>query len=351
MNKKYLSLWMAGLLLFGVQGISYASDSPSSSEYIVYPGKSVDAQSASVTADTKDDERGLSVEEMEMKRILDLIERQRVINAGRKLIKEDMRENVVDEYMDQTVPLRPDEILELRRMARDAQRATQRPLGSPPKSVIKTMELDVNNPEPVPVFVSSGYVSSLVYFDQTGAPWPVESVVVGDKDSFKATIIGEENNIISLNVMRQFATGNMLVNLKSLPMPLTVSLTGDDKTVHARLNMMIPRFGPNAKTQITSESDIDNAPPDLLNILDGQAPGGAVRRRLEGISGDVWEFQGELYIRTSATLISPAWKNHAQSGTGIHAYKLSPVTELRFAKDGSVIRARIGEVFEYSINK
>lgn len=272
-----------------------------------------------------------------------MIEEDRKLDELRAMLRHNAQDRAVDERIENAVPMSAEDIIRLRLQVLETQKATQRPLGPPPKSIINTVDLDIDNPSPLVVHVASGYASSLVFFDLTGAPWPVESVVVGDSTSFNAQVITEAKNIIAINVIRHFAQGNILVNLIDLPMPVVVSLRGDDHSLHARLNVRLPKFGPHASPSITAEQVVDNAPPELLDILSGHIPTGAIRRALQGIHGDAWELNGEIYIRTEAMLLSPAWKKSAQSPSGIRVYQVGGASRFLFSVNGQRHQATLGE--------
>ncbi len=347
--KQLLTVVTFFALSAGFTGSAFASGGADSA-HIVYAKQDRDKEKSNKTGELSEAAIAPRQVRLDMGKTLEIIEEQHRMDEIRRILSEDKRSRAVDQYMEKSVPLRPNEIRRLRYLAKEAQKATQRPIGKAPKPIIRTQDLDINDPNPTVVFVSSGYATSLVYFDQSGAPWPVESVVIGDETSFASSIIGEMQNIITINPLRAFGQGNMLVNLRELPVPLVVTLSGSDEQVHARLNLRIPRSGPNAKIETIVENNMSSAPDELLDILDGKAPPLAVRHELKGIDGDVWEVDGDIYVRTDGMLISPAWKRSVSSATGLRVYKLGMVSELLFSINGKTVKASVGEATQHYLH-
>ena len=81
--------------------------------------------------------------------------------------------------------------------------------------------------------------------------------------------------------------------------------------------------------------------PELYDFLDGVPPAGAQAKRLTGAAGAVWLYRQMYYLKTAATLISPAWRNRADASDGTTVYKLSPIPVLVLSDRGRELRARV----------
>ena len=89
---------------------------------------------------------------------------------------------------DGLMPLSPEEIKELRRAFNSTQKASAFVQDVPAKPVSSTVMVDISpGASPPVVRLSSGFVSSLVFLDSTGAPWPIQAYDLGDPKSFNTS--------------------------------------------------------------------------------------------------------------------------------------------------------------------
>lgn len=254
--------------------------------------------------------------------------------------------------VDDQVPLTPAQIIELRQLLRSAEMAKTKPLNGGINNEIRTIDIDVDAPKPITLNVAPGYASSIVFFDHSGSPWPIDGDIIGNKTAFDSKQGSKENNHSAVFEIKQnFVESNALINLVGLNVPIVVKLNGNDQNVDARLSVRIPKFGPNAQMQTYASGELRSASAEALKVLDGDKLPNGKRYRLKGLNGEVTYANQTLYIRTKANLISPPWKNMVNSSTGYKVYELPPVNNLLFAIDGEMINATIEKAFDVKIEQ
>lgn len=243
--------------------------------------------------------------------------------------------------------LSPEEILEQRRFQRETSYATNAPLKSPPDLVMRTVEVSLEDQKPLEVFVGRGYSSSVVFFDQTGEPWPLENGAdaLGDDSAFRSQTIADQAHMATFQVLRDFSQSNALVILEGLPVPIVLRLVGSDEKVDTRLTIRVPRMGPHAKVEVNTREELDSMPPALMSFMNGETLPGAVRYEMRGVPGEVYLVDGHLYLRTRANLITPSPLRAPTSSVGYNIYVLPPVTHLLFSVDGSMVEATIERAY------
>ena len=103
----------------------------------------------------------------------------------------------------------------------------------------------------------------------------------------------------------------------------------------------VPGRGPLAKDTAAMPAIPPEIEPELYDFLDGIPPASAQAKQLTGASGTVWLYNRSYYLKTTATLISPAWQNRADASDGTTVYKLLPIPVLVLSDQGRELRARV----------
>lgn len=269
----------------------------------------------------------------------------------RSILSEQSRSNSFENTLRSRVPFSPAEIEQLRRLDMDAKRAENSPLNKSVEFDIRTIDIDVDAPKPILINVASGYASSIVFYDQAGNPWPIEGDIIGDEGSFTSRMISKDQHIAVFEIKRDFAESNALINLEGLSVPIVIRLSGNDGKVDSRLSIRLPKFGPNSEVQPFVHEQLENASPNMLDVLNGDRLPSSKRFELHGVPGEVTYKDGMLYIRTRANLLSPPWKSSVVSPTGYKVYEISPVTDLLFSIDGEMRNATIEKGFEVKLKQ
>lgn len=183
--------------------------------------------------------------------------------------------------------------------------------------------------------------SSIVFMDSTGAPWPLGAPPFnGNNKGFFVQHI-PDSDIVSVQALRQYDRGNITVYLKGLNVPVIVNITsgepdsgGNAQVIDSRLDLRIPRRGPNAKALPAGENKIGLYNDLLQAFLDGIPPKEARRLKAKGVPDtEVWEVGDDLYIRTRAEL-RDSFEQTLASGDGTTLYKLPVTPEAAFSVAG-----------------
>lgn len=238
-------------------------------------------------------------------------------------------------------PLSPNQINALRNMLDQTQRAqAAAPYKTPPAPTSTSLNIDLA-PGAVPpvVRLSKGFVSSLVFIDGTGAPWPIDSFDLGDPTAFNISW-DKKGNTLMVQARQDYSYGNLAVNLKGLNTPVMLTLVPGQRVVDYRVDMRVPGQGPQAT--VTIGDDLP-APADnqLLNVLNGIAPMNGRRLKTENDFAQVWMVGDVLYLRSAYVMLSPAWVAKMSSADGMNAYKLPPSPLVLLMRHGQIVSVKI----------
>ncbi len=216
-----------------------------------------------------------------------------------------------------------------------------------------------------------GYPSAISFFDNTGQPWPVEwdtnsdpaAVATGNNCNvqqngggggpsveaigFLVCSPAKGSNVLEITPMSLAPRGGLVVSLQNAPKPLTFLLMSGTSSYDADLSVHVAGPGPNAQVaSISPEQDApDTGAPFLTGMLEGVPPADAKPLSVAGVSPEdltAWKLGGNVYLRTTATLLSPEWTaSEAEAGTTVYAVPDTPVVLL--SVDGQTVSAELKE--------
>ena len=245
----------------------------------------------------------------------------------------DMSDQAFAGVVSKQLPMTPKQIEALRKAfdaVREAAAATPKIPARPTSSSV-IVDLSPNAVPPI-VRLGAGYISSLVFVDATGQPWPIQAYSVGDPSSFNIQW-DKKGNTLLVQSDTYYKRSNLAVMLKGLDTPIMVTLLPGQSAVDYRVDLRVPGAGPNAtfaKADLPSTAD-----PILLSVLNGVPPNGARTLQVLGCSRcQAWLFNNKLYFRTSLNIISPAWQSIMTSIDGTHAYALQPTSVILALQHG-----------------
>lgn len=254
-----------------------------------------------------------------------------------------MREQSFQNVTNQAFPLTPTQIQTLNNMLDDTQRAqAAAPYEAPPMPTSTSLLVNLDPGATPPVIrLSKGFVSSMVFVDSTGAPWPIEAYDLGNPAAFNIKWDNKSNTLM-IQAMASYTYGNLAVRLQNLNTPVMLTLVPGQKQIDYRVDLRIQGLGPNAKPIIGGASNLPGqADQRLLDILDGIAPTGAKQLHVSGDIAEVWIKDNDLFVRTRFDLISPAWLSKMSSADGTNAYKLQPTPLLLVSRYGKVMQLKV----------
>ena len=196
------------------------------------------------------------------------------------------------------------------------------------------------------VLLTPGYITSLVFYDSTGEPWPITSCSVGNKNAFAVIVPDglEPGNMINVQGIQKFANSNIVLTLKDFSLPVVVNLQttgmkGPGAITNSMISFRANRMGPNAKQPIIGKPIQTSISKTMMTFLNGVPPKEAVS--ISSVSEredmDMWRYQGSLYLRTYSPVVWPAWDLLVNGSEGLALYKLPDVPNVLVSVDGKKI--------------
>ncbi|MFI4954506.1 MAG: DotH/IcmK family type IV secretion protein [Gammaproteobacteria bacterium] len=237
-------------------------------------------------------------------------------------------------------PLTPEQILKLKEVMQDTQRATATNLQPPTPTVSsQTVSLSPGTVPPV-IRLATGYVSSIVFVDETGAPWPIVGYSIGNPSAFNVQW-DQKSNVLMMQGVGVYQSGNLAVQLAGLSMPVMLTIVNDQKIVDYRMDLRLQGRGPNAQAPLIGNAVPGAGNPLLLNLLEGVPPSGSETLSVTGGEAQAWLYNNMMYLRTRLTVLSPGWSSTMTSPDGMKVYELN-VTPMILASDqGQTVTLRV----------
>lgn len=254
----------------------------------------------------------------------------------------DLIENRAFEQMKKNLyPLNPEQIVRLKQIYQTNEYAQAATPGTPPKPTATSQFVNLSPGSTPPVIrLSQGFVSSLVFLDSTGAPWPISAYDLGDPNAFNIQW-DKTSNTLMIQAMKLYNYGNLAVRLKGLNTPVMLTLIPGQKAVDYRVDLRVQGYGPNAKTMPMEEGVPPAASDLLLHVLDGVPPPGSQRLVVNGGDARAWLANEKMYIRTNLTILSPGWIASMTSADGTHAYEMQKSPVLLVSWHGKVMQLKV----------
>lgn len=241
----------------------------------------------------------------------------------------------------QRFPLTPEQIVRLRQIFDTSEFAKASTPGTPPKPTATSQLVNLSPGSTPPVIrLSQGFVSSLVFLDMTGAPWPISAYDLGDPSAFNIQW-DKSGNTLMIQALKLYNYGNLAVRLKGLNTPVMLTLIPGQKAVDYRVDLRLPGYGPNAKNVAVVQNLPASASDILLHILEGVPPPGSQRLVISGGDARGWLFNEKMYIRTNLTILSPGWIESMTSADGMHAYEMQKSPVLLISWHGKVMQLKV----------
>lgn len=242
---------------------------------------------------------------------------------------------------DQMFPLSPEQIIRLKQMYHTTEYAQASPAGTPPKPTATSQFVNLSPGSTPPVIrLSQGFVSSLVFLDSTGAPWPISAYDLGNPAAFNIQW-DKTSNTLMIQATKLYTYGNLAVRLQKLNTPVMLTLIPGQKAVDYRVDLRIQGVGPNAVSMPMEEGLPPSANDLLLSVLDGVPPPGSSRLVISGGDARGWILNEKMYVRTNLTILSPGWIGSMTSADGMHAYEMQKSPVLLVSWHGKVMQLKV----------
>jgi len=241
----------------------------------------------------------------------------------------------------QLFPLKPAKIKKLRRLYNQTEYAKELPVDTPPKPTATSQFVNLSPGSTPPVIrLSQGFVSSLVFLDSTGAPWPISAYDLGDPSAFNIQW-DKTSNTLMIQSSKLYTYGNLAVRLRGLNTPVMLTLIPGQKAVDYRVDLRVQGYGPNAKSMPMEEGLPPSASDVLLHVLDGVPPQGSTRLTVSGGDARAWLLESKMFVRTNLTILSPGWIGSMTSADGMHAYEMQKSPVLLVSWHGKVMQLKV----------
>jgi intracellular multiplication protein IcmK len=243
--------------------------------------------------------------------------------------------------MQQNLPLTPQQVVRLRQLIDVSQRAAAIPANVPPKPVSTTLMINLApGTTPPAIRLAQGYVTSLVFVDSTGAPWPIAAYDIGDPKTANIQWDGK-GNVMLIQAMSPYGDSDLVIRMVGLVTPITLELVSGQRVVDYRTDIHVAGIGPNTKELPTGTPLPSSANQILLSVLDGIAPSGSKLLSVKGGDCQAWLVGDTMYLRTRLTVLSPGWVGRMVSPDGMYAYEIQ--------KTSSVLVSQYGEPIELKV--
>ena len=269
------------------------------------------------------------------------------------------------------MPFTVQQIEDLGRLLRETQQAIARAADAPPEGRVRRVRVGAPGDGAIPVIdVRKGYVTAVSFTDASGAPWPIEEVLVDGRFLPEAVLgqaaggEGEDggsdraaSHLLYLAPEARALHGNAVVKLRGLAEPLVAMLRGGGDDADFRVEVRLGLSGPNAAPASPAGAGFHAGDPVLLELLGGVAPPAAERLEVEGGDADdrAWRhressgYGGDLLLLTRAHLLSPGpWAAERGAG-GRWAYRLPDVPYALVTRGGRETRLGFREREEVSM--
>lgn len=247
--------------------------------------------------------------------------------------------------LDSAMPLSPDQVRQLISRMSEMQRITAPAVSDPdrPRSELKveTISLDPGVQPPV-IKVAAGYITTVMMMDASGAPWDIVDIAFAGKFDVKTN--PQNPHIFRITPLNRFYEGNLTLQLRGLAAPVTFRLTASNDVVYYRYDVRVPAMGPNARPpRFASATSMVAGDSVMMAVLDGYPPSSARRLKVSGLDdrSGAWDVNGQIYLRTPHSLLSPAWSASTSSGDGTTVYAIPDSPVLLLSDNGLMVRARV----------
>ncbi len=238
-------------------------------------------------------------------------------------------------------PLSPRQVVKLRQLVDESQRAASISPTVPPKPVSSTIMINLApGATPPAIRLARKHVTSLVFVDSTGSPWPIASFDVGDAKAMNTQWDGK-SNILLIQAVSPYDDSDLVVRLMGLPTPITLELVPGQRVVDARTDIHVPGIGPNSKDIPMGTALPNSANHMLLDVLDGIAPPGSKQLTIKGADCQGWFLGDKMFLRSRLTLLSPGWVGRMKSPDGMIAYELQLSSSILVSQYGQPIELKV----------
>lgn len=191
--------------------------------------------------------------------------------------------------------------------------------------------------------LSTDMVSTVIFTDSTGAPWPIVAVIAGAKG--KLDIKREEKrapHIFTVAPLESYVSTNLSVWLENSTVPIVMSVVGQQKLVDFMLEMAVQARGPNAKApSVDYALNNELISAEQNEILNGLTPQGSLELKVSGGDARAWVIGNKMMLRTSMLLRAPTARRVFSGADGSKVYELPHTPVVNMVSEGRTITLSI----------
>ena len=261
-------------------------------------------------------------------------------------VGQDDAQKLFQESLRQMLPLGGEQIKEYRSRSDEKEKALQ---PAPPTLRSRTVRVSLEpGQSPVCVRTTANIATALIFHDSTGQPWPVTSVTNGGPQQFQVLRPElPEGNLLNVMPLQAYASANLVVTLAKFDLPLMISLKSDsvrstERIADSMVLFQLAHQGPNAQAPLTKDIK-ETVNSEMLSFLDHVPPAEAVRIRTSPPDREltIWRYNGAHYVRTTHTVMWPAWTSVVNGAGDIKCYELPLTPRISLSKNGKVKTVRV----------
>ncbi len=266
----------------------------------------------------------------------------RNLNAGTKDPIRSVADEAFEELLKRKFPLQPEQIKKLKQAKHQEDVAKNSHPSVPPQPISSTVHVDLSPGAHLPIIrLAPGFVSSLVFLDSTGQPWPLLDYSLGNATDFNIQWDSKTNALFVQN-LKDHMNANIAVRLAGLETPIMLSFVTGQRLVDYRVDIQVPGRGPNSLAPIMDSAVSGYATNStMLALLDNIPPIGSIELKVSDNFGRAWVFENRLFFRTKVNLLSPAWSSKVSSADGTKVYELIQTPFLIASHDGKTINIKL----------
>ena len=265
--------------------------------------------------------------------------------------------------------LTPQQMQILKKLNLETERQKASPYINLPTPVVRSLAVSLEPGKTPPVIrMAANMLTTINFIDANGDPWPIESVslnrsqfddsitqsqinisddqqqsqqqmqpsqprydengqLISQQTQSQTTQNQEVNktNILTLFPKSAVAYSNVAITLEGKPLPVILLLASGqpevDIRVDARMNGVSPKSTRDRpSTGYVKSLSIDE---DSLGFLDGIIPAEAYSMASSNNNVQAWEFNDELYVRTSLDVLYPEYTSRVGSRDGSRVYRFN----------------------------
>lgn len=258
--------------------------------------------------------------------------------------------NLVQDALDQSVPLSPSEIRNFLSELTKRNQAILEGSGAPqtkPVTSMETLDLSPGSTPPI-VRVAMGQGAVVSFSDAAGRPWPIADNLNFNASAYEVKLIGPHLYTIKLN---RPAPANITVVLKDLPRPIVITALPATSEVDYLKEFTVPKFidgvaPPSVATSVLTQGALALNAPELLNFLYRTPPRESKQLGVLGLQGVMaWQNSpSTMVIRTSGLVVIPGWLRRHSSVDGVSVYEVPLSSVATIAQDGMQHRININGI-------